>query len=44
MLPVGTVVGFYDPAGFDELTMKAIMLTAASTNSNALALDNVRSN
>jgi hypothetical protein len=41
MLPVGTVLGFYDPAGFDELTMKAIMLTAASTNSNALALDNV---
>jgi hypothetical protein len=41
MLPVGTVVGFFDPAGFDELTMKAIMLTAASTNSNALALDNV---
>jgi len=41
MLPVGTVVGFYDPAGFDELTMKAIMLTAADTNSNALALDNV---
>ena len=40
MLPVGTVVGFYDPAGFDELTMKAIMLTAANTNSNALALDN----
>ncbi len=41
MLPVGTVVGFYDSAGFDELTMKAIMLTAADTNSNALALDNV---
>ena len=41
MLPVGTVVGFYDPSGFDELTMKAIMLTAADTNSNALALDNV---
>lgn len=41
MLPVGTVVGFYDSAGFDELTMKAIMLTAPSTNSNALALDNV---
>jgi hypothetical protein len=41
MLPVGSVVGFYDPAGFDELTMKAIMLTAASTNSSALALDNV---
>jgi hypothetical protein len=41
MLSVGTVVGFYDPVGFDELTMKAIMLNAASTNSNALALDNV---
>ncbi len=41
MLPVGTVVGFYDASGFDELTMKAIMLSAASTNSNALALDNV---
>jgi hypothetical protein len=41
MLPVGTVVGFYDASGFDELTIKAIMLTAASTNSNALALDNV---
>ncbi len=40
-LPVGTVVGFYDATGFDELTLKAIMLTAASTNSNALALDNV---
>lgn len=40
-LPVGTVVAFYDPAGFDELTMKAIMLTAASTNSNGLALDNL---
>jgi hypothetical protein len=26
---------------FDELTMKAIMLNAARTNSNALALDNV---
>ena len=41
ILPVGSVVGFYDSAGFDELTMKAIMLNAASTNSNALALDNV---
>jgi hypothetical protein len=41
MLPVGTVVGFYDSSGFDELTMKAIMLTAISTNSNALALDNL---
>ncbi len=42
MLPVGTVVGFYDAVGFDELTMKAIMLNAFSTNSNALALDNLK--
>ncbi len=41
MLRVGAVVGFYDSAGFDELTMKAIMFNAANTNSNALALDNV---
>jgi hypothetical protein len=41
-LPVGTVVWFFDARGFDELTMKAIMLTAASTNSNALALDNLK--
>jgi|GEM_PF-4059899 len=42
MLQVGMVVGFFDPSGFDELMMKAIMLNAASTNSNALALDNVK--
>lgn len=40
MLPVGTIVGFYDASGFDELTMKAIM-PANGTNSNATALDNV---
>lgn len=40
MLPVGTVVGFYDASGFDELTMKAIM-PVNGTNVNALALDNV---
>lgn len=41
LLPVGTIVGFYDPAGFDELLMKATIATTADTNSNALALDNV---
>jgi hypothetical protein len=41
LLAVGTVVGFYDPAGFDELLMKATIATTADTNSNALALDNV---
>ncbi len=40
-LPVGTIVGFYDPAGFDELLLKAVMAPVATTNSNALALDNL---
>jgi hypothetical protein len=40
-LPVGTIVGFYDPSGFDELLMKAVMAPVATTNSNALALDNL---
>ena len=40
-LPVGTIVGFYDPVGFDELLMKAVMAPVATTNSNALALDNL---
>ncbi len=40
-LPVGTIVGFYDPVGFDELLMKAVMRPVATTNSNALALDNL---
>ena len=41
LLLVGTIVGFYDPAGFDELLMKATIATTADTNSNALALDNL---
>jgi hypothetical protein len=40
-LSVGTIVGFYDPLGFDELLMKAVMAPVAATNSNALALDNL---
>ena len=40
-LPVGTIVGFYDPVGFDELLMKAVVRPVATTNSNALALDNL---
>jgi hypothetical protein len=40
-LAVGSIVGFYDPAGFDELLMKAISTASADTNLNALALDNV---
>ena len=40
-LPVGTIVGCYGPFGFDELLMKAVMAPVATTNSNALALDNL---
>jgi hypothetical protein len=40
-LPMGTLVGFYDPAGFDELLMKATIANSANTNDNALALDNL---
>ncbi len=40
-LAMGTIVGFYDPAGFDELLMKAISAASGDTNLNALALDNV---
>ncbi len=40
-LPMGTVAGFYDALGFDELLMKATISNSANTNDNALALDNV---
>jgi hypothetical protein len=40
-LAMGTIVGFYDPAGFDELLMKATSTASGDTNLNALALDNV---
>ena len=42
VLPMGTIVGFYDPMGFDELLMKATSSNSANTNDNALALDNVK--
>ena len=40
-LPLGTIVGLYDPTGFDELLMKATIANTANTNDNALALDNL---
>jgi hypothetical protein len=40
-LAMGTIVGFYDPSGFDELLMRATIANSANTNDNALALDNL---
>jgi hypothetical protein len=41
ILPVGTVVGFYDPAGFDQLLVKCNAPNQADPNVQALALDNL---
>ncbi len=41
MLEMGTIVGFYDPSGFDELLMRATIARSGNTNLNALALDNL---
>lgn len=42
MLPVGTVVGFYDPAGFDRLLVKCNAPNQADPNIQALAMDNLQ--
>jgi hypothetical protein len=41
LLQMGTIVGFYDPAGFDELLMKATIASSGDPTLNALALDNL---
>ena len=41
MLPVGTVIGFYDPAGFDQLQVKCMIANSSPTNYQAIALDNL---
>jgi len=41
MLSVGTIVGFYDPAGFDQLLVKCNAPNQADPNLQALALDNL---
>ena len=40
-LPVGTVIGFYDPAGFDQLQVKCKSPNAADPTLQAIALDNL---
>jgi hypothetical protein len=41
VLPVGTVVGFSDPAGFEELQVSATAGPECPPGENALALDNL---
>lgn len=41
VLPMGTVIGFYDPAGFDELLVRCRIATSADPDLQALILDNV---
>lgn len=41
-LPLGSVLGFYDPAGFDQLLLRCRMDGVSPTNLQALALDNLK--
>jgi hypothetical protein len=41
ILHLGTIVGFYDPAGFDQLRVKCNVANQADPNIQALALDNL---
>jgi len=41
MLPLGTVLGFSDPAGFDELWVRSRIASSFDPNVQALALDNL---
>lgn len=40
-LPMGTVIGFYDPAGFDQLQVKCRIANSSPANDQAIALDNL---
>lgn len=39
--PVGTVIGFSDPTGFDYLLLRAVLSTGSGDNNQAIALDNL---
>ncbi len=41
ILPLGSVLGFFDPAGFDQLQVKCRIANSSPTNYQALALDNL---
>ena len=41
MLQLGTILGFYDPAGFDQLLVRATIANSGDPTLQAIALDNV---
>ncbi|MCX6922797.1 MAG: hypothetical protein NT154_06230 [Verrucomicrobia bacterium] len=41
LLPLGTILGFYDPVGFDQLLVKCPIANSSPANYQALALDNL---
>jgi hypothetical protein len=41
VLPLGTILGFYDPAGFDELWVRCTIAGSGNTNLQDLSLDNL---
>ncbi len=41
MLPVGTIMGFYDPSGFDTIQLKCNVQNQFDPNVQALAMDNL---
>jgi len=41
ILPLGTILGFYDPAGFDELWVKCTIASSFDPNVQDLALDDL---
>jgi len=42
VLPVGTIIGFHDRKGFDQLQLKCLSPDSGNPDLQALALDNVR--
>ncbi|MBI3658705.1 MAG: hypothetical protein HY232_20110 [Acidobacteria bacterium] len=42
LLPVGTILGFYDPDGFDQLLMKCRIAGSVIPELQALAMDNLQ--
>jgi hypothetical protein len=42
MLPLGTILGFYDPAGFDELLVRCRIENVDPPNLQTIALDNLQ--
>ncbi len=41
MLPLGTIVGFYDPAGFDQLLVRSTIASSGDPTLQAVALDDL---